>query len=254
MRRIFCTAALCLCVAFSAIAGIVKPQYPPRLVNDFAGILSPAQINGLESVLVAFDDSTSNQIAVVIVPTLDGMEASEYAIALHREWGVGTAKHDNGIVILVKPKTDSENGEVFISIGYGLEGAIPDIYCKRIIEGEMTPLFKENDYYGAICNACETLMALAKGEISEPRDNSEGYSLTEILAGFIIAAAILFVLYLISKRGGNSDGNGRSGCNFIFLPFFFGGRGGGGGFGGGSGGFGGFGGGMGGGGGAGGRW
>ena len=96
----------CLLIATLSYGIPSRPQ-PQRLVNDLAGLFSPAQISRLESTLVAFDDSTSNQIAVVTVKDLEGYPASEYATRIGLEWQVGTAEFNNGIVLLVKPKTMS---------------------------------------------------------------------------------------------------------------------------------------------------
>lgn len=264
-KNIVVPAVAMLLWASTLNAGIPESPVPQRLVNDFAGVFTLQQRQGLESELVAFDDSTSNQIAVVSVASLDGMSSAEYATELHRKWGVGGSRN-NGIVILVKPKIRNEYGDVFISVGYGLEGAIPDAYCKRIIENDMIPHFREGDYYGAVEAALEQLKALACGEISEPRyDSDNGLDMDKddvigmlIIAFMILIFIILLVIFAVKNGGG---GNGNSGGSYrggrtIFIPSsgrgFSSGGSGGGGFSGG--GFGGFGGGMAGGGGAGGRW
>lgn len=241
---------------------------PARLVNDFSDLFTPSQEAELERMLVAFDDSTSNQIAVITVKDLEGYEASEYATRIGLDWGVGSSKFDNGIVILVKPKTSS-SGQVFIAVGYGLEGAVPDAYAKRIINHDMIPHFMENDYYKGVSEACITLMQLASGEISEPRDGEEsGPSDMEVVI-IIILIAFICLMYLLSKEAKknnrNNNGGGRSTYTgpVITTGTYYGsqrrssgssgnfGSFGGGGF---SGGFGGFGGGSFGGGGAGGSW
>jgi uncharacterized protein len=133
-------------IIISCIADAIPSRpSPARLVNDFSDLFTPSQEAELERMLVAFDDSTSNQIAVITVKDLEGYEASEYATRIGLDWGVGSSKFDNGIVILVKPKTSS-SGQVFIAVGYGLEGAVPDAYAKRIINHDMIPHFMENDY------------------------------------------------------------------------------------------------------------
>lgn len=251
------TATL-LCVAAAAIPA--RPE-PARLVNDLAGLFSASEADELERVLVAFDDSTSNQITVVTVNDLEGYAPADFATRIGLEWGVGSADFNNGIVILVKPKTTS-SGQVFISIGYGLEGAIPDAYAKRIINNEMIPFFMENDYFSGVEAACETLMQLASGEISEPRDNEEDDILSIFIVFFITIIFIIIMVAAANNKGGNGNGGNR-GRSILDGPVItigndFGGWGktSGGGFGGGSfgGGFGGFGGGSFGGGGAGGSW
>ena len=168
--------------------GIPAAPNPPRLVNDFAGVLG-GRADELEQMLVAFDDSTSNQITVVTVPSLDGYDVAEYALELGRRWGVGKSIN-NGVVVLVKPKNSDGGGDVTIQVGYGLEGAIPDAYCRRIIDNEMIPAFKEEDYYKGIASACDQLMKLASGEISEPRtpEDPSGWA---ILLGFFLPLILL---------------------------------------------------------------
>ena len=134
-KYILALAASMLCVL--AVYAVPSRPSPARLVNDLAGLFTDVQEAEMERMLVAFDDSTSNQITVVTVKDLEGYEASEYATRIGLDWGVGSEKFDNGVVILVKPKTSS-SGEVFIAVGYGLEGAVPDAYAKRIIENVMT--------------------------------------------------------------------------------------------------------------------
>ena len=258
-RHILAVVASFMALQLSAIPA--KPQ-PERLVNDYADLFSSGQEAGLERVLTAFSDSTSNQIAVLTVHDLEGMSASEYAIRTGLEWGVGSEKFDNGIVILVKPKT-STPGEVFIAVGYGLEGAIPDAYAKRIVTNLMIPHFKENDYFGGVSEACGMLMKLASGEISEATDGlDEEDDIIMIMAFLVVLTIILLILAIAMKNGNNGRGSGGSRYDDVFTtgPIIirggnsFGGSSFGGGFGGGFGGFGGFGGGSFGGGGAGGSW
>ena len=247
---------------------------PPRLVNDIADIFSASQEATLERMLVAFDDSTSNQIAVVTVNDLEGYAPSDYATRLGLSWQVGTDKFDNGVVILVKPKTSSGKGEAAIAVGYGLEGAIPDAYAKRIIMNEMIPHFRENDYFSGVLNACKVTMQLASGEISEPRGeyDDEGNLLVNAVVFLSILAAIILIIGILIKGGnGNGGNNGKGGggldaddiARAIIIGNLLGsssrgrssgGWGSSGGFGGGFGGFGGFGGGSFGGGGASGSW
>ena len=199
---------------------IPSKPFPARTVNDYANILEREQNVDLERKLCAYWDSTHVQLVVVIVPTLGGYEASEYAVKLHREWGVGDADKNNGIVILVKPKTEEEYGDVFISIGYGLEGDIPDAYADRIIERIMIPQFINEDYYLGIDLACDALVQLATGgslPVVEDTLTDEDTStdiITEILFWLIIiglpAMIIVFILQIfgVIKSGGGGGGSG----------------------------------------------
>jgi uncharacterized protein len=241
---------------------------PPRLVNDFSRLLNSEEVGRLENKLVQFNDSTSTQIAIVTVPSLGGYEISDYAVRLAEKWGIGQRGRNNGVVIVVKPKTADSNGGVNISQGYGLEGVIPDITCAEIIDKEILPAFRNNDYYGGLSNATNTLMSLARGEFSaedygkQVKKGSGKKSPAGVLIFIIIIAIAIFA--------GRSGGSNRRNISTGGLPFWlllsmmnsgrgshsgsWGGFSGGGSSGGGGGGFGGFGGGSFGGGGASGSW
>lgn len=253
-------AALWLHVA----AQVPDAPNPQRLVNDFASILTSAQIQTLEDTLVAFDNRTSNQIVVVTMSDLGDITPAQMAYEIGQKWGVGTDENNNGIVILIKPKTDTK-GQVFIAPGYGLEGALPDATCKRIIQQQMLPQFSLGDYYAGIVAALNEIMPRAAGEYSDERQQDDSGSKTAMAVAVIVMIIIIIIIAFASegKGGGNSKngGSGTIGSGGIFLgPIIFGSgsRGGSGlggfGSGGGLGGFGGFGGGGFGGGGAGGSW
>lgn len=262
LRSIYLKAALIIigAVFSNALSALPSRPQPQRLVNDFAGLFTPAQTEALERVLVAFDDTTSNQIAVVTVKDLEGYSASEYATRIGIDWGVGSEKFDNGVVLLVKPRTDDSYGEVFIAVGYGLEGAVPDAYAKRIVDDELIPHFSKGDYFGGVEAACEVLMKLASGEISEPRSDEVGDPVWVAFGVFVMIILVIVVIAVLAgDTGGGGTGSGGAGGSGgrrtvyrgpVITGGFGGGRSGGS-FGGG---FGGFGGGSFGGGGAGGRF
>ncbi len=233
-----------------------RPE-PPRLVNDFASIFTAEQVAELEHQLVAFDDSTSNQITVVTVSDLEGYDPAEYAVKIGLDWQVGSKDFNNGVVLLVKPKTQDSGGKVSIQVGYGLEGAITDAYARIIIENDIIPHFKENDYFGGVQAGLSELMALASGEISQPRSDDEDGLADGLVAFFFFVIFIVIIVYVFrnDSKGGNSGrgpGGRKSGSSG---PVIFGGSSSGSSFGSSSGGsFGGFGGGSFGGGGASGSW
>jgi uncharacterized protein len=254
--RSFFLSTLILLFAGMALAqdSIPEKPSPPRLVNDLAGILNENERAELEAKLVAFNDSTSVQICVVTVPTLGGYEKADYAQRLGQKWGVGDKKYDNGFIVLIKPKSQSERGEAFIATGYGVEKFVPDATTFQMVDNEMIPHFRENDYYGGINAGTDALMALVKGEYkgNGKKQEKEGSGIGAII---FIVLLVLFIVF----RGNNNNNrtiNRRGSGGPLFFPFIGGGfgGGGGGGFGGGGGGFGGFGGGSFGGGGAGGSW
>ncbi len=246
-----------------------KPN-PPRLVNDFAHVLTSDQIESLERKLVNYDDSTSTQIVVVTVPTTGDYVIDDYALKILRDWGIGNKRTNNGIVILAA----INDRKVKIEVGYGMEGAIPDITAKQIIENSLSPNFRQSNYYRGFDEAADAIIKAASGEYKAPQDyrrsaRGNGSSILSFLIPLII------ILIIISRSGGGGGGGmiSRRGSNPLFGGLLGGiigsnlGRGGGGGWsggdggggwsgggGGGGGGFGGFGGGSGGGGGASGSW
>ena len=230
-----------------------KPQ-PPRLVVDLTGTLAQDQQQALEDKLVAYDDSTSNQISVVIIPTTGDYDIADVAYQLGRSWGVGNKEFNNGVVFLIA-KNDRK---VFIATGYGLEGAIPDITAKQIIEHDVVPNFRENDYYRGIDYGVDALIAAAAGEYTAPAGyNNRGGDDGNILGVLILLVIIGIILSRINRGGGGGAFMSRRGYRNWNGPttiWFPPSGGGGGDFGGGGGGFGGFGGGSFGGGGAGGSW
>ena len=235
---------------------IAKPN-PPTLVTDVAGVLTPEQKQALENKLVAIDDSSSNQIAVVIIPSLDGYPKEEYATKLFRDWGIGNKKTNNGVLLLIA----INDRQIRIEVGYGLEGAIPDITALNIIDNDIKPAFKAGNYYEGIDQATDNIAKAAVGEYKvakakKTRSKSKGSG-----GLFLIILIIIFVV-LRNGRGGGGSNIGGGGFSDVATGMLLGsllgggGRhgGGGGGWSGGGGGFGGFGGGSSGGGGAGGSW
>jgi uncharacterized protein len=169
---------------------VPKNSNPVRLVVDQAGLLSNGEIQYLEQELIAFSDSTSNQIVVVTMKDFEGYDKWEVAQNIGQTWGVGN-KEDNGVVILIKPKTPNSKGEIAIQVGYGLEGAIPDATGKMIVENDMIPYFKQERMFDGIESGIQIIKGLAVGEF-----NSDAYA-------------------------NNSNGGGGSFMPFIFILFVF---------------------------------
>lgn len=234
------------------------PSTPKGLVSDFTNTLSRAEVAALEEKLLAFEDSTSTQIAVVLVNSTDGYDVADYAVRLAQKWGVGQKKYDNGVMLLAA----LGDRAVTIQTGYGIEGALPDAIAYRIIENEIKPAFRNGDYYAGLNNATNAIISYTKGEYSDKtvsKGKEEGGKFG-IVFGIVI---IVVLIALISKGGGNNRGgrviNGSGGSDLFWWMLLNSlGRSGGGdrdsGDFGGGGGFGGFGGGGFGGGGASGRW
>ena len=194
---------------FSGNNGVIPPRpNPPRLVNDFVGILTSSEIKELEHTLDTFARNTSTQIAVVIVPDLGGMDPNMYAFEILDKWGIGQKGKDNGVVVLVKPKmSERDKGQVSIQVGYGLEPVIPDATAKMIIENEMIPHFKSNNYFKGIWSGIDTIMQLARGEFTadEYKEKVENEQL--------IAGLVLFILIMIFEKSFLSQKNEYESCS-----------------------------------------
>lgn len=232
----------------------ILTQIPSQLVNDYTNTLTPDQRQALERKLVAFDDSTSTQIAVVIVPTLDGQDISDFNVKLGRAWGVGGKEFSNGVVLLIAKGDRKLN----IATGYGVEGALPDITASHIITDIIRPNFRGEDYYRGIEEGTDAIIQAVKGEYTAPKNYGKKPKGGSRFI-FIIIIIILFLVFSGGKGGGGSFMSRRGAMPFILGSLLgSGGRGSGGGGwsggGGSSGGFGGFGGGSFGGGGASGSW
>ena len=255
MKRSVLIFFICI-TSFLQAQDLPEPMRPKRIVNDFTQLFSPQQQQALEQKLRNFNDTSSTQIAIVTVPTLQGYAPSDYAQRLAEKWGVGQKGKDNGVLLLIKPKSRTEKGQVAIAVGYGLEGVIPDAIASRIIRNEIIPEFQQNNYYRGINKATDVLMQLAGGEFTaEQYARKNGNGSAEVI---IIPILILFLLPLFFRRKKFSSPCFSSKTSLRFpchLSFYFGGGGSNfGSFSGGSGSFGGFGGGSFGGGGASGSW
>jgi uncharacterized protein len=239
---------------------------PPRLVTDFTGTLSAEEVARLEQKLVAYNDSTSTQIAILLMRSTGDYEIADYSQRLGENWGIGSSK-DNGILILAA----MEDRKVFIATGRGMEGAVPDALAKRIVTNLITPNFKMEAYYQGLDQATDMIFKLASGEYKAEDVASDG----DHGGAFFLLLLFIFIfiiLPLIKNRKDNDNHMGGKGggidlwTTIMLANMLKGGGGGkfgdfssgrgsfGGGFGGGGGGFGGFGGGSFGGGGAGGSW
>lgn len=242
-------SALVVLVLFTVRANAQNfPEKPNRLVNDYTGTLSADEINRLEQKLVAFDDSTSTQIAVVLIKSLNGYDVADYAVRLAEKWGVGGSKNNNGIMVLAA----LDDRKLTIQTGYGVEGALPDAITARIRVNEINPYFKQGRYYEGLDRGTDAIISYTKGEYKndEPKKTSNKKSNSPI---GIIVFIIIMILIFRSRGGGGRGGSqiiGRRGGASPFWWMLAGsamGRSSGGGWGGFSGGSGGFGGGGGGG-------
>ena len=229
-----------------------EPQYPRApdgYIYDGAHLINPADSAKITQLLTELQNKTTAQVAIATVGSTEPESVEMYATKLFSQWGVGQKGKDNGVLFLIA--RDDRN--LRMEVGYGLEGALPDAICKKVISNIILPEFKNANFSGGILKGATAIVSLVAkeynvaitGEENETFDRVRASSGNDDLIWLILIIVIFFIL-MNSSRGGRNYGGGY---------WYGGGSGGyGGGFGGGSGGFGGFGGGMSGGGGASGRW
>ncbi|MFQ5692611.1 MAG: TPM domain-containing protein, partial [Nitrospinota bacterium] len=153
--------SLALVLSFAAPALSLEVPPPPRTrVTDRTGTLTPDQVAALERGLADFEQKTSNQILVLMIPTLAGDSLEDFAIRLAERWKPGQKGKDNGVILLIV-KNDRK---LRIEVGYGLEGALPDVLAGAIIRNEIAPRFRKGDDYGGILAGLRGIAAATRGE------------------------------------------------------------------------------------------
>ncbi len=247
------TFALCLLTsAFASDNCIPAKPSPARFVNNFSkefpDFISTEEERTLEAKLQEFNKATSNQIVIVIVDDLCGYDANEFSTRIGQTWGVGQGKFDNGVVVMIKPTGGSGHRDAYITAGYGLEGVIPDIAAKRIVESEIIPYFKTGQNFRALDGAADVLISLAKKEFSYQDYQKTDEQGNWMPFGIFLIILIFYIYISFRRRSSTITSGGRT----YYGGGWGGGFGGGGSWGGGGGGS--FGGGGFGGGGAGGSW
>lgn len=230
------------------------PQRPVGMVNDFGNLLTNQEEAILEQKLRNYRDTTSNVVAVAVLENLAGMPREEAATYLFNTWRMWEAERYNGVLILISV----QERELQIEVGYGLEGAIPDVMANRIVQDILIPALQSGQVYQGLDRATSALIQLASGEydaVEITRSSNKGFPID-----ILIILGLIFYFIISKGRGGRGGGRTIGAMDVLLWSSFLNsprGRGGFGGGGFGGGGFGGFSGGGGfgsGGGGAGGSW
>lgn len=237
-----------LCLAALRLQAQEFPERPTGFVSDYAGVLKPQERLQLETYLRHFRDSTSNEIAVVFFPDLQGYDIETFSGTLARKWGIG-GKENNGVLLIFFMK----ERKMRIEVGYGLEGVIPDALTAQIRNQYLLPAFRSGQYFDGVFKAVQFIARQANQEFHEQaKSKGKKKKRNDLLLSMLIVGLIVLVLYWFARRRGGGGGSGGHGGGFFFVGPTYGG-----GYSGGSGGgsdFGGFGGGDFGGGGSSGDW
>jgi len=205
------TLFLLIGLAFNLFGQFPEKPQQGSLVNDFANVLNKQQEDQLLRQLLSFGSETSTAIFIVTVEDLQGYDKAQYAVELAHKWGIGQKGKDNGVLILVKPKTGSSRGEAFIAVGYGLEAVVPDAVAKQIVEFEMISEFKNGDYFAGFVKTNKVLMDLTRGEYTADQySQRRGGD-----ASGLIPLGIFIVMFIIFTRGGRNRSTGLGSKNRI---------------------------------------
>jgi len=198
-------------------------NFPPKsntLVTDFTNTLSAEDKQRLENKLVAFDDSSSTQIAVVIIKSVGDYDINEYGQGLGRNWGIGQKGKNNGILVLVA----MADHKMTIQTGYGAEGALPDAIAYQIRTQDINPRFKAGDYYGGLDVGTDDIIKYTKGEYkADPNYNKQKHQKSSGgPIGFIVIIVIVILIMIFRNRGGGGQIIGSRGGASPFWWFLAG--------------------------------
>jgi uncharacterized protein len=217
-----------LLFAAALFAGAAYAQSYPELtgrVVDAANILPADVESDLTALLAAHEAKTTNQVVVATVPSLGGMAIEEYGLNLARSWRIGQEGKNNGVVLLVAPN----EREVRIEVGYGLEGALPDLIAKLIIESSIVPRFRADDYPGGVTRGVEDIVTVLEGDGAAYAEQAKK-RIAEDSVGPAIVLVFIFLIFffaLLSEGGGVRRRSSYFGPGYRGSGGFGGGRGGG---------------------------
>jgi uncharacterized protein len=231
-------AAFFALLAIKSQAAEVIPPKPDRYFNDYAGVVSKSAALRFNEELARFERETSDQVVVAIFPKMQSdSDIADYTQRVAQAWGVGQKERRNGVVLFVFV----QDRKMFIQVGYGLEGALPDITAFDITEYRMKPLFRNGDYEGGLATGIDSIFKAIRGEYKGSGNtvaerNRRGGGAPSFVFFIIFLIALIVISRIMRRLGGYGYSSRRGG------PIFFPGGGGGGGWssGGGGGGFSGF--------------
>ncbi len=194
-------------VAKAGVDNLPEQPKPPRLVTDFTMTLSQNELAQLEQKLRAYEDSTSSQLAIVVVKDIGNYEMNQYATELALKWGIGTKDKDNGILLL----WSTGNRKIYIATGYGMQEKVPDIIAKRIINNIIVPNFRAGYYYEGLDQATNEIMSRMSGQYTNPLQGQQDHQAGKFPIGALLMMLlmVLVILYIISKNKGNGPFNDR---------------------------------------------
>ncbi len=212
-KSVILSLLLALFVIGTTSAQFKIPDIPKHQtsVYDYINLLSESQKNNLERKLIKYSDTTSTQIVIAIINSTEGENINYLGAQWGQKWGIGQAKEDNGILILLA-KNDRR---IAINTGYGIEHLLTDALSKRIIERDIIPYFKQNDYPSGLNRGVYAIFEVLNGEYQGSRKSN-----SEFPIGFIFILIFIFIIILISisknrRGGGGNRGNRNNGIDIL---------------------------------------
>jgi uncharacterized protein len=223
-RIALCLATLASSWVITSAGAEVIPPKPPGYFNDYAGVVSKEAALRFNEQLAQFERETSDQVVVAIFPKMQSdSDVADYTQRVAQAWGVGRKKQSNGVVLFVFV----QDRKMFIQVGYGLEGALPDVTAFDITEYQIKPHFRNNDYEGGLAAGIDSICKAIRGEykgsgktVAEQRGNAGPPG---ILLFIIFVVVLIVISRVVRGLGGYGYSSGRGGP--IFLPIGGGGGG-----------------------------
>jgi len=183
------------------------PKFQTSIYDDDIKLLSATEKASLEQKLIRYSDTTSTQIVVIIISSTKGEYINYLGAQWGEKWGIGDAEKDNGILILLA----KDDRKIAINTGKGVEHLLTDAMSKRIIDRDIIPYFKRNDYYGGLNRATDAIFEVMTGEYQGTR---QSHTSSDFPVEVFIFLFIIFVIFIIaiskSRRGGGRGGNGSN--------------------------------------------
>lgn len=219
MKKIINTRYIALALIALMAVIVATAQIPPRpktaddLIYDNAHVIDSANYSVIRDSLRNLYMYNKTQVVVLTVESLDGMEIEDFCQQVFQEWGIGDKETNNGVLIAIKPKTEASRGQVRIHTGYGAEGALPDLLCKKIETDSMIPAFKENNYGLAVRKAVSLIIPSMKGEyphdiatfLKEKEAEKERNSLIAVIVYVILYVLLCGLIWYFFFMPTNSD-------------------------------------------------
>ena len=183
------------------VVAYYKLGTPDSYVNDYTETLTYEQKSALKSKISTFEQESTNEIAVVIIDSLEDDYIEHFAVKLFEDWGIGKEGRDNGVLIIIAMK----ERQMRIEVGYGLEGALTDAQASWIIQNVMVPNFKENKYYEGIDGSVDKIIAITKGEFEVP-ENDSIIPFVVFLCIVALVFGIAIAVFILKKKYPNWKG------------------------------------------------